>query len=83
MIYYYGGLWYTLYFPLLFLGSLKGLWGQFCEPKLPPIDPTMEVSFAKHDLRNVPAFVEDGIGANRLELHCKMHHQNGHILYSL
>jgi len=55
-------------FCYLFLGSLKGLWGQFCEPKLPPIDPTMEVVFVKHDLRNISASVEDGIGADRPEL---------------
>ena len=57
-------------FCYLFLGSLKGLWGQFCEPKLPPIDPTMEVVFVKHDLRNISASVEDGIGADRPELQC-------------
>ena len=57
--------------------------GQLCEPKLPPIDPTMEVAFVKHDLRNISALGEDGIGAHRLELQCKMHYQNGHILHSL
>ena len=38
------------------------------EPKLPLIDPTMEVYFVKHDLRNISAFVEDGIRADRPEL---------------
>ena len=60
-------------FCYLFLGSLKGLWGQFCEPKLPPIDPTMEVAFVKHVLRNILAFGEHGIGANRLGLQLKMY----------
>ena len=59
-------------FCYLFLGSLKGLWGQFCEPKLPPIDPTMEVAFVKHDLRNILVFGEEGIGADRPELQCSV-----------
>ena len=31
-------------------------------------DPTMEVALVKHDLRNISASVEDGIGADRPEL---------------
>ena len=56
------------YLMLFFSRLVKGLWGQFCEPKLAPINPTMEVAFVKHDLRNISAFGEDGIGANRPEL---------------
>ena len=43
-------------------------------PKLAPIDPTMEVALVKHDLRNISALGEDGIGAKRPELQCKMQH---------
>ena len=68
-------------FCYLFLGSLKGLWGQFCEPKLPPIDPTMEIAFAKHDLRNILAIGEHGIRADRPELQCKMNVEN-HAFYT-
>ena len=60
------------YFLLLFLGLLKKLWDQLCELKLPPIDPTMEVAFVKHDLRNISTFGEDGIGADRPELQCSV-----------
>ena len=65
---------------LLFISLLeKKLWGQFCEPKLPPIDPTMEVAFVKHDLRNISALGEDGIGAT---VQCKMHDFQ-HVLYAV
>ena len=50
-------------------------------PKLPPIDPTMKVAFVKHDLRNISALGEDGIGAHRLELQCKSHVEN-HAFYT-
>ena len=56
----------------------KGTLDQFFEPKLAPIDPTMEVALVKHDLRNISAFGADGIRADRQELQrpelqCKMH----------
>ena len=57
---------------LFFPGSFKGLWGQFCEPKLPPIDLTMEVALVKHDLRNILVFGEEGIRADRPELQCSV-----------
>ena len=59
---------YLMLFSAIFSLLVKGLWGRFCEPKLAPINPTMEVAFVKHDLRNISAFGEDGIGANRPEL---------------
>ena len=34
----------------------------------------MEVALVKHDLRNISALGEDGIGAKRPELQCKMQH---------
>ena len=75
------------YFPLfnaifcyLFLGYRKGLWGQFYGPKLPPIHPTIEVAFVKHDIRNISAFGEDGIGADKPELQGKTRlFQNGRL----
>ena len=36
----------------------------------------MEVAFVKHDLRNISAFGENGIGADMPELQCKMHVEN-------
>ena len=58
--------------------------GQFCEAKPAPNDPTMEVAFLKHDLRNNSAFGEDGIGANRPELQCKMQsHFEYHAFYTV
>ena len=41
------------------------------------LDPNnMEVAFVKHDPRNISAFGEDRIGANRPELQCQMHLEN-------
>ena len=40
-------------------------------PKLPPIDPAMEAAIVRHALRNISAFGEDGIGADRPELQGK------------
>ena len=60
---------------LLFISRLeKGTLGSIFEHKLAPIDPTMEVALVKHGLRNISAFGEDGIGAKRPELQCKMQH---------
>ena len=71
-------------FCYLFLGSLKGLWGQFCEPKLPPIDLTMEEGFVKHYPRNISAFGKDEIWANRPEVQCIMpDFQNGRIWHTV
>ena len=62
---------------MLFSGTfprfVKGTLGSIiCEPKLPPIDHTMEVAFVKNDLRNILVFGEEGIGADRPELQCSV-----------
>ena len=41
----------------------------------------MEKAFVKHDLRNILALWEDGIGAHRLELQRKTHVEN-HAFYT-
>ena len=56
---------YLMLFSAIFPPLFIRLWGQFYEPKRSPIDPTMDVDFVKHDLRNISAFVEDRIGADR------------------
>ena len=68
---------FSTIFPLLF----GKLWSQFCEPKLPPFDSTMEVAFVNHDLGNISAFGENGIRANSPELQCKTHVEN-HAFYT-
>ena len=40
-------------------------------PKLALIYPAMEAAIVRHDLRNISALGEDGIGADRPELQCK------------
>ena len=72
---------YFLVFSTIFPPLFGWLLGQFCEPKLPPIDPTMEIAFAKHDLRNILAIGENGIRADRPELQCKMNVEN-HAFYT-
>ena len=67
---------YLMLFSGIFSRLVIGTFGQFCEPKLPPIDLTMEEAFVKHDPRNISAFGEEGIGANRPELQCQMHVEN-------
>ena len=62
----------------------QGLRGQFCKSKLAPINPTMEVAFVKHDLRNILAFWEDWVRAERPELQSKMHsHFEHHAFYTV
>ena len=49
-------------------------------PKLAPIDPAMEAAIVRHALRNISAFGEDGIGADRPELQGKTRDfQNGRL----
>ena len=41
----------------------------------------MDVTFVKHDLRNISTFGEDGIGADRPDLQRKIHFEN-HAFYT-